>query len=181
MTFRPAVEPSRTSPQANLEAAQAARREARYAPVRDFLDYYIGIHPADALPARRAFDPAAIPRLLPDLVLMEVVREAGSALARFRIKVAGENVVQALRMPLNGRFLDEIAKSDEPTASFPIETRLEVVETGRLVHRRGSPRMRFSLDFAEVEFAHCPLAENGVTVDHILTIMYYKALEPTSG
>jgi hypothetical protein len=149
--------------------------------VRDFLSYYIGIHPCDALPARAAFDPTAIPRLLPNLVLAEVVREPGLARPRFRIKVAGEEIVQAMRMPLIGRFLDEIANTNEPTARFPIESRHSVVENGCMVYRRGQPRMRFSLDYAEVEYAHCPLADDGVTVDHIVTINYYKALESVTG
>lgn len=182
MTFRPArkLVSALPPPQANLAAAQEARRAARYSPVGDFLDYYIGIHPADALPGRRVFDPAAIPRLLPNLVLVEVVRNADGAAPRFRIKVAGETVVQALRLPLNGRFLDEIASSDEPTASFPIETRHSVVDNACLVCRRGAPRMRFSLDYAEVEYAHCPLAEDGATVDHIVSIVCYQALRPSA-
>lgn len=168
-------------PQANLDAAQVARQQAQHVAVRDFLDYYIGIHPADALPARSAFDPAAIPRLLPNLVLAEVVHHPDAPRPRFRIKVAGEEVVQAMRMPLIGRFLDEIANTNEPTARFPIESRYSVVENGCLIYRRGQPRMRFSLDYAEVEYAHCPLAEDGVSVDHIVTINYYKALESVTG
>ncbi|PJI43263.1 hypothetical protein [Ferrovibrio sp.] len=183
MTFSPArhLTPLLRPPQVNLDAGHAARRQAQHARVRDFLDYYIGIHPSEALPARTAFDPAAIPRLLPNLVLAEVVRQPGATLPRFRIKVAGEEVVQALRMPLIGRFLDEIANTTEPTARFPIESRHSVVENGCMIYRRGQPRMRFSLDYAEVEYAHCPLAEDGVTVDHIVSIIYYKALESVIG
>jgi hypothetical protein len=180
MTFSPArhLVPL---PQTNLDAAGTARQQAQYAPVRDFLDYYISIHPCDSLPARAAFDPTAIPRLLPNLVLAEVVHQPDSAPPRFRIKVAGEEVVQAMRMPLIGRFLDEIANTHEPTARFPIESRYSVVENGCMIYRRGQPRMRFSLDYAEVEYAHCPLAEDGVSVDHIVTINYYKALESVTG
>ncbi|QDO99186.1 hypothetical protein FNB15_18740 [Ferrovibrio terrae] len=183
MTFSPArhLVPLLRPPQANLDAAQAARHQAHYGLVRDFLDYYISIHPGDALPTRTVFDPTAIPRLLPNLVLAEVVHQPDIARPRFRIKVAGDEVVQAMRMPLNGRFLDEIANTNEPTARFPIETRHSVVENGCLIYRRGQPRMRFSLDYAEVEYVHCPLAEDGVTVDHIVSIIYYKALETVTG
>jgi hypothetical protein len=168
-------------PESNLKAARAAHAEARHPFVRDFLHYYIGIHPDHTLPPRRAFDPLAIPRLLPNLVLVEVVPQPGKSPARFRIKVAGEAVVEALRMPLIGRFLDEIANSSEPTARFPIESRHSVVETGCMVYRRGAPRMRFSLDYGEVEYAHCPLAEDGFTVDHIVTVNYYAGLESVTG
>ena len=83
MTFSPALQLASLPPppQANLDAAEAARLRAQNALVRDFLDYYIGIHPSDALPARVAFDPTAIPRLLPNLVLAEVVRQPEVALA----------------------------------------------------------------------------------------------------
>lgn len=165
----------------NLDAITAAQAKVRHPLVRQFLSYYLDIHPAEALPARSAFDPLAIPRLLPNVVLAEVVHQPDGRPARFRIKVAGDEVVDAMRMPLIGRYLDEIANTSEPTARFPIESRHAVVETGCLVYRRGKPRMRFSLDYAEVEYAHCPLAEDGVNVDHILTVNHYQALEPIIG
>jgi hypothetical protein len=165
----------------NLAATRAALAQARHPIVRDFLGYYIGIHPANALPARCVFDPVAIPRLLPNIVLAEVVRQPGNVPPRFRIKVAGEDVVQAMRMPLIGRFLDEIANSSEPTARFPIESRHSIVESGCMIYRRGAPRMRFSLDYAEVEYAHCPLADDGFTVDHIVTVNYYQGLASVTG
>jgi len=80
MTFSPArhLTPLLRPPQVNLDAGHAARRQAQHARVRDFLDYYIGIHPSEALPARTAFDPAAIPRLLDlgieDYLLADVMR-----------------------------------------------------------------------------------------------------------
>ena len=84
-------------------------------------------------------------------------------------------------MPLIGRYLDEIANTSEPTVRFPIETRHAVVETGCMVYYRGKPRVRFSLDYAEIEYAHCPLAEDGVTVDQIVSVFHYQALEPVLG
>lgn len=167
-------------PYANLDAVQAALVEARHATVRDFLGYYAAIHPRDALPARSAFDPMAIPRLLSHLVLADVERD-GNGAARFRVRVAGEEVVNALRMPLIGRYLDEIANTSEPTVRFPIQTRHTVLDTGCVIYRRGKPRVRFSLDYAEIEYAHCPLAEDGVTVDQIVSVIHYQALEPVIG
>lgn len=169
------------APHPNLAAITSAQTEARHALVQQLLAYYLSIHPADALPPRSAFEPLAIPRLLPNLVLAEVERQPDGRPARFRIKVAGDEVVNALRMPLIGRYLDEIANTSEPTARFPIASRHTVLETGCIVYRRGKPRMRFSLDYAEVEYAHCPLAEDGVNVDHIVTVNHYQALEPIIG
>ncbi len=164
----------------NQDAVQAALAQVRHATIRDFLHYYAGIHPHGSLPTRTAFSPMAIPRLLPHLVLADVERDA-DAPPRFRVRVAGEEVVNALRMPLIGRYLDEIANTTEPTMRFPIASRHEVVETGRMVYYRGQPRMRFSLDYAEIEYAHCPLAEDGSTVDQIVSVFHYQALEPVLG
>ncbi len=158
----------------NLEATLAARAEARHVSIRQFLDYYRSIHPDDRLPARSAFNPMAIPRLLPFLVLTEV--EPAGDRARFRVKVAGEEVVAAIGMKLHGRYMDEIANTSESTVRFPIESRHTVMETGRLLYRRGKPRVRFSLDYAGIELVHCPLAEDGGTIDQIVSIFHYEGL-----
>ena len=92
MFVSPARRPVETAPYANRDAVDAALSQTRHATIRDFLTYYAGIHPAAALPARSSFSPMALPRLLPHLVLAEVERQPDGRPARFRIKVAGEEV-----------------------------------------------------------------------------------------
>lgn len=151
-----------------------ALTQARHPVIRDFLTYYRSIHPTDALPARSLFNPMAIPRLLTHLVLAEVEypAEAGSP-PRFRVKVAGDEVTRSLGISMHGRYLDEIANSERPSMRFPIADRQMVVETGRLLHRVGRPRVQFSLDFADIELVHCPLSEDGVTIDHVVSVFHY--------
>jgi len=156
------------------EAVEAALVQARHSVIRDFLTYYLGIHPTDALPARSQFDPMAIPRMLPHLVLAEVEYPTDGSAPRFRVKVAGDEVTRSLGISMHGRYLDEIANSERPSMRFPIADRQMVVETGRLLHRIGRPRMQFSLDFADIELVHCPLAEDGATVDHVVSVFHYS-------
>lgn len=170
-TFRARHQPQHP----NLDAVDAALAKARHPVISSFLTYYRSIHPIDALPARSRFNPMAIPRLLPNLVLVEVEYPQGrDAPARFRVKVAGETVVNALGMAMHGRYMDEIANRSEPTMRFPIATRQTVIETGRLAYHYGRPRVRFPLDFANIEALHCPLAEDGVTIDQIVSVFHYE-------
>lgn len=159
----------------NLDAVDAALAQARHPAVADFLVYYRSIHPQNALPARSRFNPMAIPRLLPHLVLAEVEYPQGpEAPGRFRIKVAGDEVTRSLGISMHGRYLDEIANSERPSMRFPIADRQIVAETGRLIYRIGQPRVQFSLDFADIELVHCPLAEDGVTVSHVVSVFHYN-------
>jgi hypothetical protein len=175
----PSARPSpRPAPvHANLAAVDATLAVARHDSIRQFLTYYRSLHPAGALPARSAFNPMAIPRLLPHLVLTEVeYPDDPQDRPRFRVKVAGAEVTAALGMALHGRYMDEIANTSEVTVRFPIESRHTVIDTGRLLYRRGKPRVRFSLDFANIELVHCPLAEDGATIDQIVSIFHYEGL-----
>jgi hypothetical protein len=156
----------RTGQHPNLAAIAMARAAARLSRVQQLLEYYASIHPADRLPARAAFDPLAIPRLLPNLMLVKVDHPA----QRFRVKVVGEAIAMAVPVPLHGRWLDEIRPEEGLDTAGLVASRLVVSESGRLLHQYGQSRTRFSLDFANLEFVHCPLSEDGVRVDHILTV-----------
>ena len=161
-----------TSQTDSLAALVAVRAAARLPRVQRLLEYYASIHPADRLPARGDFDPLAIPRLLPHLMLVKV----DCASRRFRVKVVGNTVAMALPVPLHGRWLDEIRPEEGLDTAGLIASRLAVLETGRIAHWYGRSATRFNLDFANLEYAHCPLAEDGVHVDHILTVYQSEAV-----
>jgi len=156
----------------NLAAIDRLLDIVRHPDIAAFLRHIRSIHPADRLPARRAFDPLAIPALLPGLVLAEVVRPPAAA-PRFRISVAGETVLHASPVPMMGRFVDEIAAQNN-NSRIIVDVRQSVIETGCSYYWYGAPRMKFRLDFANLEYVHCPLADDGETIDHIISCFHYE-------
>lgn len=144
--------------------------------IADFLRCMQAIHPADRLPPRAAFDPMAIPHLLRHLVLVQVERLAEGRL-RYLVRVAGELVLAAAPVPLMNRSLESSVGltpgTEAQSKATILDVRRQVVETGKLVHWRGKPSIPFRFDFGDLEYAHCPLAEDGVTVDRILSCFFY--------
>jgi hypothetical protein len=69
-------------------------------------DYWETLRAGRALPRRADFDPFKLPRLLPSLIVNEVERGPDGSL-RFRIRLEGENVVQARGRSARGRYIDE--------------------------------------------------------------------------
>ena len=143
--------------------------------IADFLRHMQRIHPADRLPARAAFDPMAVPHLLPNLVLAEVRRGDGDI--RFFVRVAGEAVLRAAPVPLMNRYLESSVRltgdpGDESQARI-VDVRRQVVDSGCTIHWRGRVNIPFRFNFGDVEFVHAPLAEDGVTVDRILSVLVY--------
>ena len=156
----------------NVAALDAALAQARTPTVREFLAFMRAIQPADRLPPRAAFDPAALPGLLANVVLVEVVREEPGAVPRFFVRVAGQTVLEATDDIKMNRYLDETLGT--PANIAPHDARRAVVETGCLQFRHGPPRVSFKLDYIEtVEFAHCPLADDGRDVDRIVSVLDY--------
>lgn len=132
------------------------------------------IHPADRLPARAAFDPMAIPHLLGHLVLVQVER-GGNGL-RFLVRVAGEMVLRAAPVPLMNRYIEtsvNLHQAPDESEARIVDVRRQVVESGITRHYYGKVDIPFRFNFADMEYAHCPLADDGVTVDRVLSAFYY--------
>lgn len=160
----------------NVAAIESALGQAQVPGVKDFLRFMRAIHPADRLPSRAAFDPTCIAKLLPNIVMVEVVRANESSGMRFFVRVVGQAVADSTESFSMNRYLDETLSmpANLPGNSTPIEVRRRVVETGQTYFWSGPPRLKFKLDFyGAVEYAHCPLAEDGVAVDRIVSIFTY--------
>lgn len=159
----------------NIAAIDAALAAADSRILRDFLTYMREIHPADRLPARTHFDPMAIPHLLSHLVLVQVERHEHSM--RFLVRVAGEMVLRAAPVPLMNRYIETSVNltrdpGDESQARV-VNVRQTVADTGCTIYFHGHVNIPFRFNFAAMEYAHCPLAEDGVTVDRVLSGFYY--------
>lgn len=144
--------------------------------IGDFLRCMQAIHPADRLPARAAFDPMAAPHLLRHLVLVQVERQDDNRL-RYLVKVAGELVLSAVPVPIMNRYLETTVNlkpgTEQQSQAAILDVRRRVVESGRMLYWRGKLDIPFRFDFADVEYVHAPLAEDGVTVDRVLSCFFY--------
>ena len=159
-------------PHPNLAALNRYLGDARHPDISAFLQHMIRIHPPGRLPARGDFDPLAVPALLSGLVLVDIARPSDRS-PRFRVCVAGETVLNAAPVPMMGRFIDEIA-AQIGGGKVVVDVRQTVLDSGVSYYWYGQPRMKFRLDFANLEYVHCPLAADGATIDHILSFFHYE-------
>ncbi|MGP1255011.1 MAG: hypothetical protein ACTS10_11390 [Kiloniellales bacterium] len=154
---------------ASRRALEQVEREAASWFVRDFAGAMLAIHPPDALPARRAFDPVEVPKLLPHLILVTVERNP----YRFFVKLVGQSMRDAIKTNLTGHYLQDFLEA-VPSMRFPIEDRIQVCETGLAVYGLRQPRTQIAFDFARIEYLHMPFASDGYQVDQILSLFAYE-------
>ncbi len=135
-------------------------------------DYWSSMRNGKALPRKTDINPLRIPKLLPNLGLIEVDRSQG---VRFRIKLYGTNAVEVAREERTGKFLEDIAQNLSAETRATIIDRwqqacLRAYET-RLPHftvgRRKDPERSFHI----VHTAVLPLSADGNQVDHILGLI----------
>lgn len=141
--------------------------------MRDLMRYWLRIHPGTQLPARRDFDPAAVPQALRSISLTDVERDPW----RFRLRLMGTSVVQAFGRDFTGQYLHEALEGFE--RSYTYTHRVEVAESGLPSYRHGFGTLPFKLDFAPIERIYLPFASDGAAVDVILGMTVY--LVPDSG
>lgn len=166
---------------ANLAAITETLPRVQTPVIADFLRCMQRIHPADRLPARAAFDPMTVPHLLRHLVLVQVERPGADSL-RYLVRVAGELVLAAAPVPLMNRHLEGSVGitpgTEQQSKATILDVRRQVVESGKLVYWRGKSTIPFRFDFGDLEYVHCPLAEDGVTVDRVLSCFFYHGAAP---
>ncbi len=117
----------------------------------------------------------ALPYLLGHLVLVQVERLPENRM-RFLVRVAGEMVLRAAPVPLMNRYIESsvnLHAAPDESESRIVDVRRQVAETGIAQHYYGKVNIPFRFNFADMEYLHCPLADNGVTVDRILSAFYY--------
>lgn len=135
--------------------------------VRQLFDYWCSLQTAPGrLPGRAAFEPLAIPALLPHLTLIDVVGRP----PRFRYRLIGTRMVDALNGDFTGRWLDEVHR--RPDGSPPVFPSYNAIVVERRADwRRGAPHFASFIDrCTELERVFLPLAADGETVDIIITI-----------
>ncbi len=133
--------------------------------------YWREIAPGPGLiPGKQHFDPIRVPDLLPNLWLLDVVREDGRL--RYRFRLVGDALIDSGAPFRKGLFVDELGDRIDQVAAQAIHD--GVVRSLQPGWRRGLPIVKHLKFIALLERVLLPLAEDGRTVDHILgmTVFY---------
>jgi hypothetical protein len=131
---------------------------------REFFDYWISKAPPHGLPGRQHIDPLEFPKLLPGIALFDVLRE-GDAF-RFRWRLIGTALVDAIGADYTGRFVDEVVLlSVKYEAVYNVF--VELVRTKQPNYWE-MPLTRVGRDFISLQRLALPLATDGETVDMII-------------
>lgn len=121
--------------------------------------------PPGRLPGRQHIDPIEIPRLLPYLTLVDVVRDAGAL--RYRFRLVGTDVVNKTAADVTGKWVED---------AFPSAAAASIMQTYDGVVASREPHYwanmiavpgREHIGFERVVF---PLARDGETVDMLIGI-----------
>lgn len=130
--------------------------------VRAFHDHWKRLAPEPGLlPARRHFDPSAIPELLPNVWMLDIVGDP----PRFRYRLLGTALDTGPLAGSTGRFMDEVSPDFPTNPTFPDYL---AVTKGAISWRRGAPAFRFMEIWRVIERLMLPLAEDGKTPDMML-------------
>lgn len=149
--------------------------EAKDPRFREFFDYWASMAPPGRLPGRQHLDPIDIPHLLPGIALFDVVREERRL--RFRWRLIGTAVVEAVGRDYTGRFIDEVIVA-APKYEGLHDVLSGIVRT-RQPHFWRTRIKAAERDFKTVERLALPLAGDGETVD--MLIAYYVPAGPEEG
>lgn len=154
-----------------VEAAQFRPAEsepaafAAHPNVRECLAYWRQIRSeGETIPRRRDLDPAGMPKLLPHLWMLDVIR---SPAPRYRYRLIGGAIVEAGLPAKRGDWFDEAIpkhQSPELIALFDQVTALP----GLIDWRRGPPQISHSTYIAGIERLLLPLKGDGESIDIVL-------------
>ena len=131
-------------------------------------DYWRGKADGRAMPRRADIDPTEIPKLLQDVMLVDVMPDG-----RYRYRLIGTANTQAHGMPATGRYLDEVLPGPEYKGHV-ITLYDECVRSRRALYSEClfmSPERRAPERHTKVLFM--PLAEDGETVKMVFVMQVF--------
>ena len=136
--------------------------------LRQAHDYWRGKAAGRAMPRRADIDPIEIPKLLPDVMLVDVLPHG-----RYRYRLIGTENAQAHGINATGRYLDEVLPGPE-YRDHVIALYDECVGSRRVLYSEClfmSPRQRAPERHTKVLFM--PLAEDGETVNMVFVMQVF--------
>jgi hypothetical protein len=138
------------------------------------IDYWRELAPGPGLvPGLKHFDPMRVPDLLPNLWLLDVVREDGRL--RYRFRLVGDALIDAGAPFRKGLFVDELGDQVDQAAAHAVHDGL--VGSLQPDWRRGRPIVKHLRFIALLERVLLPLAADGRTVDHILAMTIFYQMD----
>jgi hypothetical protein len=124
-----------------------------------FVTYVESLTPAGRLPTRGMFEPTAIYRLLPNVWIIDVLRDP----LRLVIRLTGAKIVEALGRDMSGLDLAQAFPGLNP--AHDLARFAAAIATRRGTWRRGRPPFDVGQAWAEVEDVVMPFAADRSTVD----------------
>ncbi len=116
-----------------------------------------------AMPSRADIDPTDIPRLLPSIILTDVVENG----RRFRYRLVGTTITHAAGLEMTGRYLDEVLPGPD-YQTYILSLYRQVADRRRPVYSESE----FIAPSTGTEWQAIrlllPLSSDGVTVDIVL-------------
>ena len=126
------------------------------------------LHPAaDRLPGMSKFDPMRVPRLLPNIFLMDVERDP----LRFRFRLVGEAIVESGGPGRRGAYVDELPRTNR--GAYLHDQLSDLVRDRQPQWYKGPPSLQHHQFVRQLEGVMLPMAENGVDVDSVLCLTVY--------
>jgi PAS domain len=143
--------------------------------LQEALDYWCRKSAGKAMPRRADIDPVEIPKLLPDVMLVEVLPSG-----RYRYRLIGTENTDAQGVHATGRYLDEVLPGPEYKAHV-LGLYDECVQSRRALYSEClfiSPQDRTPERHIKVVFL--PLSEDGLTVNQVLVVQVYFYMDPAT-
>jgi hypothetical protein len=135
--------------------------------------YYRTLAPGPGLlPGRRQFDPMAVPALLPNIWLVDVVVDDPR---RYRLRLVGTAVISSGAVTRPGQFFSDVIAPADARAAAALFDR---VRQSRLIDwRRGRALFEHYKDIHALERVVLPLAADGDEVDMLMcmTLFYWTS------
>jgi hypothetical protein len=137
--------------------------EASHPDFHDFYAYWHAAAPAGLLPGRQHIDPLVeVPRLIPSIVLYDVVRSDEGP--RFRIRVAGEMLVDIMGSNPMGRFIDDFVL---PERRGHVNAAFRDVVRAHIAHYWENQMWTAGRQYIRMQRLALPLARDGRNVDMV--------------
>jgi hypothetical protein len=143
---------------------------------RQFYGYWVQCAPPGLLPGRQHLDPLDMPNLLHGLMLYDVV-EHGAGL-RFRVRVAGQTLVDMLGASPKGHFIDEFVIEQRKA---DVNAALTAVARERIAHYWENRLWTAGLEYITMQRLALPLARDGLHPDMVIAHYVRVQRRPDGG